>query len=307
MQILRIRFGDVARSEAARTQGAQAWSLHLATVDRERAAGAEAATLTRIDHLWRLAHILVGDAKSRTRIGHGREQQLRVRMLRPLKHLFGRPLLDEVAGIHHEHPICDVTRARDVMRDVEERDTFALTQLAHQVEDADPDRDVEHRDGLVGDDQLRPEGERLSESDTLALPAAQLVRKLSRGRPRRNEADGVEHTFDLVRAAPATEAAAMQPDRAADRVRDPVGRVDRAVRILKDHRDVAAVGEAPLAVTHSAERLALEVDLAARRLVDAREQAGDRALAASALADEGDDLAFPDREIDVVDRVESLP
>ena len=30
-----------------------------------------------------------------------------------------------------------------------------LAELGHQVEDADPDRDVEHRDRLVGDDQLR--------------------------------------------------------------------------------------------------------------------------------------------------------
>jgi hypothetical protein len=42
-------------------------------------------------------------------------------------------------------------------------------------------------------------------------------------------------------------------------------------------------------------------------LVDEREQAGDRALAASALADERDDLAAADRQVDVVDGVQRLP
>src|SRR5205814_5180832 len=158
-----------------------------------------------------------------------------------------------------------------------------------------------------GDDQLRAEGERLGEADTLALPAAQLVRELPLRSARRDEADGVEHPLDFLRTALGPEAAAMELDRTSDRVRDPVRRIDRAVRILEDHRDVAAVREAPPARAHPAERLALEVDLAARCLVHAREQTGNRALAAAALADERDDLPLADREVDVVDRVQRLP
>ena len=51
-----------------------------------------------------------------------------------------------------------------------------LCRLAHQVEDLRLDRDVERRDGLVGDDQLRIERERAGEADALALPARELVR-----------------------------------------------------------------------------------------------------------------------------------
>src|SRR5207248_6227273 len=46
-------------------------------------------------------------------------------------------------------------------------------------------------------------------------------------------------------------------------------------------------------------------DLAAGRLVHAREQARDRALAASTLADQSDDLVGADDEVDVVDRVQA--
>src|SRR5207249_1638863 len=117
----------------------------------------------------------------------------------------------------------------------------------------------------------------------------------------------VETALDLAPPRLAPNTAPVQPDGAADRVGDPVGRVDRAVWVLKDHGHVAAVREAPLAGAHSTERLAFEVDLAARRLVHAREQARDRALATPAFADERDDLALADREVDVVDRVQLLP
>jgi hypothetical protein len=98
----------------------------------------------------------------------------------------------------------------------------------------------------------------------------------------------------------------MEDDATLHRVRDAVRRVERAVGILEDHRHVAGVGEALAARAHRAHRTPLEEDLAGARLVDARDQAGDRALAAPALADERHDLAAADLEADVVDRVERL-
>ena len=43
-----------------------------------------------------------------------------------LQHALGRPLLDDLAGVHHEHVVGDVARAREVMGDVEERDAALL-------------------------------------------------------------------------------------------------------------------------------------------------------------------------------------
>ena len=98
----------------------------------------------------------------------------------------------------------------------------------------------------------------------------------------------------------------VQLDRAHEAVRDPVGGVDRGVRILEDHRHVAAVGEPVTPPAQRADRLALEPDLTGIRRVDQGQQPGDRALAAAALADQRDDLPAPDAEADVVDRVQRL-
>ena len=182
-----------------------------------------------------------------------------------------------------------------------------LAQLVHEVEDTHPNRHVEHRDGLVGDDQLRPQGERLREPDPLALAAAELVGEAPTRVACGDQPDRIEHAVELGRALGAGQVASVQLHPAQDPVRDPVRRVHRAVRILEHHRYRGAVGELAPPATQSAERPALEPDLAARRLVDEGEQPGDRALAAAALAHQGDDLAVPDGQVDIVDGVQGLP
>src|SRR5262249_27776374 len=221
-----VGLGDVAGDAAPRPRPPQRRRGRLAFADRQRAARPEAAALAGIDDSRGLADVArVGEAELGTRIGDGREEKLRVRVLRPLDDVFRRPLLDEMTGVQHEHAVGDVAGARDVMRDVEERDAFALTQLAHQVENPDPDRDVEHRHGLVRDDQLRLDGERLCEPDPLALSAAQLIGKLAHDVAGRDEADGRQNAVDFVRAAAPAEVTPVELDPATDAVRDAIGRV----------------------------------------------------------------------------------
>ena len=66
------------------------------------------------------------------------------------------------------------------MRDVQDRELELRAQLVEQVEDLEADRDVEHRDRLVGQQHPRPRGERARDRDTLALAAGQLVREPAR-------------------------------------------------------------------------------------------------------------------------------
>jgi hypothetical protein len=110
----------------------------------------------------------------------------------------------------------------------------------------------------------------------------------------------------LLLSLPVSEVRPVKLQSTADPVGDPVGGVDRGVRILEDQRDVAAVGEPLPPRPQPRERPFLEVDLPLRRPVDECEEAGDGALAAAALADERDDLAAVDRELDVVDGVQRL-
>ena len=170
-----------------------------ADVDPQRAALDEAAALRRIDR-GRGKPFADGDRRAvgDRRIGHRGEQQARVRVQRVLQHLLDRALLDDLAGVHDEHGVGDVAGAREVVRDVEEREPLALLQVEHQVEDPDPDRDVEHRDRLVGDDHRGLDRERARDRDALALPARQLVRVLRRVVRGRDEADRLEQLVDAL-------------------------------------------------------------------------------------------------------------
>ena len=249
---------------------AEPGGLGLAPRDREGAARPEAASLSRIDDLRRLAHVCgIGEAEQRRpRVGNGGEEQLRVRMLRTLDDLLRRSLLDDVAGVEDEHAVRDVAGASDVVRDVEERDAFAIAQLTHEVEDPDPDRDVEHGHRLVCDDELGSERERLREADALPLASAQLVREPCHDVPGRHESDRVEDALHLSLSLPVAEVGPVELKSAVDPVSDPVRGVDRGVRILEDQRDVAAVGEPLLARPQAGERPFLEVDLPVGRVVD---------------------------------------
>ena len=51
-----------------------------------------------------------------------------------------------------------------------------VLQVVEQVDDLRLDRDVERRDRLVGDDELRVQRERAGDADALALAARELVR-----------------------------------------------------------------------------------------------------------------------------------
>ena len=138
-------------------------------------------------------------------VRHGREQEPRIGVLRVEQHRVGRALLDDPAAVHHEHLIGHVARARDVVRDVEEGDAELPLELQDQVEDADPDRDVEHRDGLVGQDHARLDRQGARDRDALALPARELVRVLLRDLVGRHEPD----------ARAAARARARRPRRAS--------------------------------------------------------------------------------------------
>ena len=74
----------------------------------------------------------------------------------------------------------------------------SLLEVEHQVEDPDPDRDVEHRDRLVGEDHRRLDGKRAGDRDALPLAAGELVRILRRDRLRRDETDGAQELVDAL-------------------------------------------------------------------------------------------------------------
>ena len=274
-----------------------------AGVDGQRAPPAEPAARGRVDHLGRLAAVgLRRHRERRARIGHRRKQQLGVGVPGVGQHVLDRPGLGDLAGVHHDQPVRYVPRAGDVVGDVEDGHAFLVAQLGHQVEQADPDRHVQHRDRLVGQDQPRPHGQRLGEADPLPLPAAQLVREALQHVG--VQANHVEDPGRFLEPACRGQRRAVQLQAAQHAVLDPEYRVDRAERVLEHHRHQAAVAELVAARADPRERLTLEVDLPGGGPVDPGQHARDGRLAAAALPGQRYDLTLADAEANVVHRVQ---
>ena len=144
--------------------------------------------------------------------GIRREQRHRVRVQRPGEQLVGRRDLDDPAEVHHGDPVGDVADDREVVGDEDVGEVELLLQVDEQVQHLRLDRDVEGRDRLVGDDELRLQHERPGEADALPLAAAELVR-VAAGRLRRH-ADALEHLVHdavAVLAAPRARGSPAPP------------------------------------------------------------------------------------------------
>ena len=124
------------------------------------------------------------------------------------------------------------------MRDQDERQAELALQVAQQVQDLRLDRDVERRDRLVGDDQLR-----------LAARARARRRCAGAGRPRTRAGSGCSArgsgptcsisscTARLRSPSPLFEA--VDRERLGDDRADRLARVQRRVGVLEDHLHLA--------------------------------------------------------------------
>jgi hypothetical protein len=77
--------------------------------------------------------------------GLRREQAARVRVHGPREHVGYAPLLDDAAGVHHDHAVGVLGDHAEVVRDEHDRHTEVLPQRREQLEDLRLNRDVERR------------------------------------------------------------------------------------------------------------------------------------------------------------------
>ena len=110
--------------------------------------------------------------------------------------LDGLGSLHHVPGIQHDGAISDIARAGQVVGDVEEADAALLFQLLDQVEDAHADGDIQHRDRLIRQDDLRIDRQGARHRDPLALAAGQLMGVLTGELLGRVEPDGRQQAKD---------------------------------------------------------------------------------------------------------------
>ena len=208
--------------------------------------------------------------------------------------------LDDAAEIHHRDAVGDVTHDREVVRDEEIGQLEVSLELFEQIDDLRPNRNVERRDRLVADDEVRIHRERARDSDPLSLAARELVRVARRSILRQTDA------HEQIAHAPVRVALRREPmhaHRLGDHPTHRVPRIQGRERILEDH--LHPPPQRPqVALAERREILPVEGDPPGRRLVQADDRPADRGLAAARFTDEPERLAALDRERDIVDRLD---
>src|SRR3990172_7510611 len=136
------------------------------------------------------------------KLGESLEERDGVRMARPLEELTGRRLLDDIARVHDGDALTRLCDDAEVVGDEEDGHPVFRLELEEEGEDLILDRDVERGRRLVGEEELRPAGDRDRDHHALPHAARELVRirveTLSRGR----DAHAVEQANRLLTSLP---------------------------------------------------------------------------------------------------------
>ena len=195
------------------------------------------------------------------------------------------------ARSHHDHLVGDQDRLRDAVGHEHDRRGRALPQREElEVEPLARQR-VERAERLVEQQHLRLERERPADGRTLLLTAGQL------GGPCRRR--GRVEPDQLEQLAKTLVPALARPPGELERVRDVRGRRPprQQARLLEDQPD-SRVGPG--------DRGAVEADLPAGGSEEAGDDAQERRLAAAVGADQRNDPAARDRQVDAVERLMGL-
>ena len=159
---------------------------------------------------------------------------LGVGVLRPGEDLLRRAPLDDLAIVHHAHPVGHLAHDAEIVGDQQHRHVELVLELEQQIEDLRLDGDVKRGGRLVGDQQVGLVGERHGDHHPLPLAAGQLVRiglEPALGIVDADLRQEIEHPL----ARRAVRHAAVDLQHFADLLLDSVQRVERGHRLLEDH------------------------------------------------------------------------
>ncbi|MPL96994.1 hypothetical protein SDC9_43181 [bioreactor metagenome] len=276
--------------------GAAAGVMRAGAARREGAARRQGA---RIGHGARDRH------QPPPRPGHLRdrvEKAAGIGVARMRKQALDRARLDDPAGIHHADPLADLRDGAQIVADEDGGHAGLAPQPGQKFEDLRLDRGVKRSGRLVGDQQLGPAGERHRDHQPLALAAGKLVGVEVEAARRVGDADHL-HQPDRLGLRRRAAQVAMEPQRLADLLAHPDHRVQRARRVLEDHRDALAAHRFQCLARRAHELARAQPDRARdpclRRQEAKRREPGYR-LAAARLAHQAKRLARRHVEVDAM-------
>ncbi len=221
-------------------------------------------------------------------------------MDRVLEHVPGPAVLDDLAEVHHRHPVSGKSHRGDVVRDEQVGDPPLALELDEAVQDLGLDGHVERAGRFVQHDQAGADGERPREREPLPTASRELVGVLVQAV--RRQPDARKERLDPRPGLPSRELE-LGAQRLPHDLPDPQSGVEGTDRVLEDHLDVAPP-QAQLLAAEVGHVLPLEPDLTLRRLVEAGDEPAERGLAGARLADEPQRLPGPDGDRDPVHRVD---
>ena len=183
----------------------------------------------------------------------------------------------------------------------EERQPLLLLEVQKQVHDVEPDGHVEHRGGLVGQDELGLHRQGPRDAHALPLAAREFVRVFVDVAFRGFEAATLEQRLRLLpHVFPGGET--VDEQRALQDVRNRVDGVERRKGVLKNHLDPLAVAPQRPPAQARGDRFTRERHLARGGLVKSGDEPRDGGLARARFTNEPQHLAFADGEVDVAHR-----
>ena len=156
-------------------------------------------------------------------------------------------------AIQHDDVVGHLIGGGQIVRDVDDRDAELLVQLAQRAQDGRAQRRIDHRDRLVGDDQLRAQQQRARHHDALALAAAELMR-IAAEDLLGPQADRAQRVLDQAAAFGLRPGQTELRDRRRQHMIHPVERIVDLVRVLEDRLHVAPEVRAVRCPTGRADR-----------------------------------------------------
>jgi hypothetical protein len=205
-----------------------------------------------------------------------------------------------MAEIHHEHVVRDVPDDAEIVRDEEIGEPQLGLKVGEQVEDLRLDRNVERRDGFVGDDELRRQHQRAGNRDALTLAAREHVRVAPV--VLRPQAHLRHHLARSAGPLGRTEIR-VDDERLFENRAHLLAWIERPVRVLE--HELHGPAQALCLPGRRAHRVdAVERQRALGGLLDQRDHTGKGGLAAAGFADDGKRAAGLDGEGHASDRLQ---
>jgi hypothetical protein len=204
---------------------------------------------------------------------------------------------DNFTQIHHHDPMAEVFDYSQIMRYKQEGDPALLLQILQEVDDLGLNGNVQGADRLITDKQFRLNSQSPRDSNALALAAAEFMGVALR--VDRVEADRPEQFGDSRLPGRIVLCEPMNVEGFTDDVFDCHARVERAIRILKDHLQPSSM-PAQFGAMQSGYVTLSKPDLSGGGSDEADNCTPERGLTAATFADEAEGFTGSYRKGDVV-------